>query len=248
MRKAVLVVLLLSAPVASACFQALDTTASSGQPIVQPPPESDAGLSTVILPGARPFGFFDDNGQPVTSDTACDATRVQATSILTKYCAACHGGRTPGERAGSPPFDFVLDPVKLTSTWTLNTTPPSLFVVPGDPDHSMLYLRARRGEMPPASEAQLPRPTISDLSVLNQWISNCLGKAPPPTTTTGGGGAGGAGSGSAGAGGSGTQGAAGQGGAGGAAGGGKGGSAGGAGRGGVGGGTAGGPRDAGGRG
>ena len=78
MRKAVLVVLLLSAPVASACFQALDTTASSGQPIVQPPPESDAGLSTVILPGPPPFAFFDDKGQLVMSDTPCDATRVQA--------------------------------------------------------------------------------------------------------------------------------------------------------------------------
>jgi hypothetical protein len=247
MRKAVLVVLLLSAPVASACFQALDTTASSGQQIVQPPPESDAGLSTVILPGPPPFAFFDDKGQLVMSDTPCDATRVQATTILTKYCAGCHGGRTPGERAGSPPFDFVLDPVKLTSTWTLNTTPPSLFVVPGDPDHSRLYLRARRGEMPPASETQLPRPSISDLSVLNYWISNCLGKAPPATTTTGAGGAAGGGA-SGGAGGSGTQGAAGQGGAGGATGsGGKAGSAGAAGR-SAGGGTAGGFRDAGGRG
>ncbi len=140
----------------------------------------------MILPGPPPFGFFDPaSGELVTSDQPCDATRAQAIAILTKNCADCHGGRTPGERAGNPPFDFVLDPVKLSRTYTPNTTPPMLFVQPGDPEHSRLYLRARTGEMPPAAQLSLPRPTISDISVLQEWIANCLGGKPPAPSDAG---------------------------------------------------------------
>jgi hypothetical protein len=180
MRLAVLLSVFLCAVGATACFQTLDTTASSGSAVTPPSePKSDAGLSTVILPGPPPFGFYDPSGNIVTSDEPCDATRAQANAILTKYCADCHGGRTPGERAGNPPFDFVLDPVKLTSTFTQNTMPPMLFVVPGDPGHSRLYIRARLGEMPPRAQTQLTRPSVSDLSVLSHWISYCLGAKPP---------------------------------------------------------------------
>ena len=179
MRLYVFVAMSLCATAATGCFQTLDTTASSGSAVKPPEPGWDGALSTVILPGPPPFGFYDPNGNIVTSDQPCDATRAQATAILTKNCADCHGGRTPGERAGNPPFDFVLDPVKLTRTFTPNTTPPMLFVVPGDPDHSRLYVRARLGEMPPA-QLQLTRPTVSDISVLYEWISNCLGAKPPP--------------------------------------------------------------------
>jgi hypothetical protein len=170
--------------VAISCFQQIDTTASSGQPIAPPPPESDAGPSTVILPGAPPFGFSDDNGNIITSEDPCDATRAQANHILANDCAGCHGGRTPGERAGSPPFDFVLNVQKLTTTLTRNTTPPMLFVTPGDPEHSRVYMRVRHGEMPPPAEAQLPRPTTSDVSVLHEWIKNCTGATPPGGSTT----------------------------------------------------------------
>src|SRR5215471_6183057 len=178
MRTHVLLGLLVSTFAVAACLQPLDTTASSGSPIT-PPPQSDAGLSTVILRGAAPFEFFEPDGAIATSGDPCDATRAQARAILTRYCADCHGGRTPGERAGNPPFDFVLDTVKLSSTYTLNTTPPMLFVQPGDPQHSRLYVRLRHGEMPPPDQVQLPRPTVSDVSVLHQWISKCVGTKPP---------------------------------------------------------------------
>jgi hypothetical protein len=180
MRAPVSLSVFLCAAVATGCFQTLDTTASSGSPVTPPEPEKEGGLSTVILPGPPPFGFFDPNGEIVTSDEPCDATRAQASAILTKHCADCHGGRTPGERAGNPPFDFVLDPVKLANTFTQNTTPPMRFVLPGDPNHSRLYVRARLGEMPPPAQMQLPRPTVSDVSVLHYWISYCLGAKPPP--------------------------------------------------------------------
>jgi hypothetical protein len=173
--------------VASASCQVLDTTASNGSPVKPPEPPKDPKLTTAILPGPPPFGFFDDTGNLVTSDDPCEATRAQARKILTTYCANCHGGRTAGERAGVPPFDFVLDPSKLTTTYTNNTTPPMLFVAVGDPDRSRVYQRARRGEMPPPAEMSLPRPTVSDLSILQEWIAHCVvPKVPPPSTGAGG--------------------------------------------------------------
>jgi hypothetical protein len=42
--------------------------------------------------------------------------------------------------------------------------------------------------MPPQSQA-LPRPTVSDQSVLREWITNCVGAKPPAPSGGAGGGA-----------------------------------------------------------
>jgi hypothetical protein len=58
-----------------------------------------------------------------------------------------------------------------------DTKQPARFLVPGDPDHSRIYVRAMRGEMPPPDVVGLPanpRPSVSDLSVLQAWIAHCL--------------------------------------------------------------------------
>jgi len=170
---------------ASACVQKLDTGAANGVPDAGEGPPPDKPLSTVILPGPPPFGFFDDNGMLQSATDVCEVTSTQARGILTLCCAGCHGGRTPGERAGYPPFDYVLDPQKMITSITTTTT-PLRFIAPGDPDHSRVYQRIRRGEMPPATPPQLPHPTISDMSVLEDWIMRCLGpKLPPPTSDAG---------------------------------------------------------------
>src|SRR5436309_207422 len=114
---------------ALSCIQKLDTEAASGMPDAGANPPKEQPLSTVILPGPPPFGFFDESGQLTSSNDACDVTRAQALEILTRNCAGCHGGRTPGERAGSPPFDYVLDPQKLVMSISA-TTPPMRFVAP----------------------------------------------------------------------------------------------------------------------
>jgi hypothetical protein len=59
-----------------------------------------------------------------------------------------------------------------------------LFVAAGAPMTSRLFLRVRRGEMPPAIETGIPRPTVSDISVLYEWISRCV--APPDDDMDGG--------------------------------------------------------------
>jgi hypothetical protein len=117
---------------------------------------------------------------PPPSSDPCDA----AMPILTKYCGQCHGGRSLNERQGIPSFDFLFDVQKLTTTYTFNTTPPILFIKPGDPEHSRVYLRARNNEMPPPDLPMLMylRPTTSDLSLLHYWISSCLG---PPSADAG---------------------------------------------------------------
>jgi hypothetical protein len=59
-------------------------------------------------------------------------------------------------------------------------------VIPGEPEKSRLYLRVRNGEMPPTrppSERQVPRPTISSISVLRSWIGSCLAVSSAPPTT-----------------------------------------------------------------
>jgi len=168
--------LLLCAPIATSCFQTLDDGAASKDP---PPLDSvtpDAWPTTQFLDGPLPFGFFDNAGNLVESDNPCKATTTQAANILLKYCAQCHAGRTPAENQGMPPFDFLLDLKKLTTTFTNNTDPPLLFVAPGDPDHSRIYLRAWHAEMPPPDLPNIHylRPTVSDVSVLHNWITSCL--------------------------------------------------------------------------
>ncbi|HEX4353037.1 MAG TPA: hypothetical protein VHZ95_08990 [Polyangiales bacterium] len=126
---------------------------------------------------------------------ACAATTIQAHEILENNCARCHGGATPGARQGSPPFDCVLDTTRLLTMVSAtavdpDTMQPAHFLVPGDPDHSRIYLRPLHGEMPPPDVVGLPpnpRPSVSDLSVLRQWISSCVeqpdGGTPEPSVS-----------------------------------------------------------------
>jgi len=125
-----------------------------------------------------------------TTRDPCVATTRQARDILTTHCAECHA--PPGAAAG---FSSILDfPTLITLQSATATDPdtqePVRLVIPGDPEKSRLYLRVRNGEMPPTrppTERQLPRPTISDISVLRTWIQSCLanpaaGNAAPPGT------------------------------------------------------------------
>jgi len=172
--------LLVCLPFAAGCFQPLDSEASKGDPPTVEGPAPPEWPTTHNLPGPLPFGYFTPDGELVDSEDPCDATRTQAGMILLKYCAQCHAGRTAAERQGQPPFDFILDAMKLTTTFTNNTTPPLLFVAPGDPEHSRIYLRAWRNEMPPPDLPNIKylRPTISDVSVLHNWITSCTGANP----------------------------------------------------------------------
>jgi hypothetical protein len=185
MRRHIAIVSISCLVFADGCFQLLDSSASSGGEAISPPAAGwDGSMSTVILPGSPEYGYLDKDGGLVTTDDPCEVTRAQAMMILEQSCAGCHGGRTPGERAGNPPFDFVLNADKMTNSWSVNSVPPMLFVAAGSPNMSRLFLRVRRGEMPPAIETAVPRPTVSDISVLYEWISKCT--TPPDDDADGG--------------------------------------------------------------
>jgi hypothetical protein len=161
------------------CFQEIDSSASSasGQTMLAGPPTHTVDLMTPSIG----FGTT-DNAQK--TDDPCIATTFMAMATLRAACAPCHGGG-PGQNLGQPPFDYVLDVNKLLTAVSSTvkdpvTMQPVRFLVPGDPDHSRVYVRMFRREMPPGDVVGLPpnpnRPTVSDVSVIRQWIGHCLGK------------------------------------------------------------------------
>lgn len=161
---------LVAALVLSSCFQELDPSADEATRAAP----VDQGPTTVIEPSAAPIELSLEDGTALTADP-CVKTRQDKTEILTAYCASCHSG--PGAR-GLPPFDFVLDDARLASeSWQRVGQPAQRFVIPGDPEHSALFVRAST-DMPPLPtdlrSERSPAPTPSDLAVLREWITHCL--------------------------------------------------------------------------
>lgn len=134
----------------------------------------DAGSDYTVALDTPPIEV--DFEGDITLDS-CVATSEQARSILERNCAGCHS--PPAAMGG---FRAILDfPVLVTLTSSTLRDPATgqfvRLVVPGDPDGSRLYRRAAGNEMPPMRDASLPalpRPSISDISVLRQWIEACL--------------------------------------------------------------------------
>jgi hypothetical protein len=119
------------------------------------------------------------NDGGLASDS-CVLTNDQVRSIFTRNCASCHA--PPGGAGG---FRSILDwPTLVTASSATATDPvsgnPVRLLVPGEPDQSRLYSRLVRGEMPPRLDPalpQLPRPSISDVSVVREWITSCASSA-----------------------------------------------------------------------
>jgi hypothetical protein len=160
----------LAAALSPACFQSLDSSADKATRGVVPA----EGPSTAIEPTAIPISLDPDDEQRTTDDP-CQKTRLDKTQILTAHCSKCHSG---SGAKGLPPFDFVLDDARLVSSmWVRTGQPSQRFLIPGDPDHSALFLRAST-DMPPiptdvGTSGELA-PSASDLSVLREWILHCL--------------------------------------------------------------------------
>jgi hypothetical protein len=184
-RLAQLLLLLLSGTgITSGCYLTLDTDELDAKAagVV-----SDAGTSesdaedpfTTSLD--TPAIEIEVNGLITTTRDPCVATTQKARQILTTYCSECHA---PPGAAGN--FSSILDfPTLITlrsaTAKDPETMDPVRLLIPGQPEKSRLYQRARSGEMPPMrppSEPQLRRPTISSISLLRTWIQSCLGNDP----------------------------------------------------------------------
>ncbi len=173
----------LCSSAALGCFYAtldhdeLDSKAAGAREEVEAlQPDAGSGYTVSLDTPAIEIDFEGD-----TTLDSCVATTTQARAILERNCAGCHA--PPAAMGG---FRSILDfPVLLTLTSSTLRDPVSgelvRLVVPGDPDGSRLYRRAASNEMPPMRDAslpQLPRPNISDISVLRQWIEACLPQEP----------------------------------------------------------------------
>ncbi len=171
---------LLLTSFSTGCFQELDSGAADefAEPQERDP---NAGPTTAL---EDPTIGLDLDDEGLTTDDPCVKVKQDAHAVLGTYCATCHDQGDAS--SGVPKFDFVMDEQRLTQeTWTVGAE-SRRFLVPGDPDSSWLYLRPLLGTMPPIQtdlrNADAPRPTISDLSVLREWITTCVGppRVDPP--------------------------------------------------------------------
>lgn len=154
--------------VGTAACQRLDTGLTGGRRLVR---NSGAGGLTGAA-GDDTSGQGGTGGASVQAD--CPSLRTQAYDVLQLNCAICHQAPgTPALYIGS--FTFILDLAELTS----RVSPQTLkYVVKGDPGHSFIYQRITNNSMPPVERTQ--RPSASDITVLNQWITSCIGDPTSP--------------------------------------------------------------------
>jgi hypothetical protein len=112
-----------------------------------------------------------------------------ALGLLTTKCAACH---TPS----TPPLNFITDVSRLTmaASPTPSYAANSRYVVPGRPEDSLIYIRAAINKDMPLQNPLAPSSslTVSESSVLREWIASCV---PGAKAATGNGGMPGAGGG-----------------------------------------------------
>jgi hypothetical protein len=145
-------------------------------------------LSTVIEDGDREV--FTDTDETMEVASGCDKTALDAHAILDAHCKLCHGIGLAS--SGVPRFDFVMDDDQLkVRTWAREgATTPLRFLVPGDPDNSVIYQRAAMArDMPPVQgdpqQPYYPRINYSQASVLREWILNCFEGGTVTTPSTG---------------------------------------------------------------
>jgi cytochrome c5 len=152
----------------------------------------DGTLSTVIEPGPREV--FTDIEETMPAASPCEKTAADAHEILKKNCSVCHD--IGAASSGVPRFDFVMNDDQLKAkTWERMGQPALRFLIPGDPDNSVIYERAAVArDMPPiqgdVNAPFYPRVTYSEASVLREWILNCFegGAVAAPSTGSAGGG------------------------------------------------------------
>jgi hypothetical protein len=193
MSRRLAVVALGTLALAGACFQNLDQSASSGGGATAAPssngpltsweicqsPSCDSPDGAVPVLLDTPVIYLADGG---TTTNPCDDIEQRSLAIRSTYCAGCHAA--PASQAG---LGFILDDGRLTTalsqTALLPDGGPQRLVVPGDPYGSRLYQRVAAGlsgsaaGMPPAAQPgypTLPRPSVSEVSVLYGWIVACV--------------------------------------------------------------------------
>jgi hypothetical protein len=198
-----LFLLILAAPASASCLQKLDPNLAAGGALNLPAPAATACAPSdgfachfEVRTTTTPVGLTADaDGNVVESGSdPCAKVRQDALRLLTTKCVPCH---TPS----TPPLNFITDFERLItgSSPTPSYAPNPRYVVPGKPEESLIYIRAAINKDMPLQDPLAPSSglTVSESSVLREWITSCV---PGAKSATGGGGmpaTGGAGSGGA---------------------------------------------------
>lgn len=133
----------------------------------------------------HPQGPADAAGADVNppNDDPCAPVRQEAMSILQMSCSVCHSGAQP--ISGITGFD-ILNVDRLVRTSAVGPYYAQQcwrYLVPGDPERSLIDVRIENGTMPYPMvggilTGQYSVPTPNQRSVLRNWITNCLGPDP----------------------------------------------------------------------
>lgn len=162
--------LLLGTFMTVGCWQQLDQNASSGVTQVNVDPAGGIGAKFPVETTTPAIGETAlDNGDPnTTAQTACDKDAFDGQTLLKTMCDGCHMGGAIGNLVGIDTAEASLIGKEASSVYA-----GWKYLVAGDPEKSLIYHRvAVVQDMPPPStgDNMIPRPSVSDMSVLQQWI------------------------------------------------------------------------------
>jgi hypothetical protein len=174
--------LLLGTFMTVGCWQQLDQNASSGITQVNVDPAGGIGAKFPVETETPAIGETAlDNGDPdTTAKSGCDKDAFDGQKMLSEMCDGCHMGGAIGNLKGIDTAQASLIGVEASSMY-----PGWKYLVAGDPNKSLIYHRiAVTQDMPPPSTVDSPikHPSISDMSVLQQWIM-CMANAPSGGST-----------------------------------------------------------------
>jgi hypothetical protein len=159
------------------CWQQIDEGASAG---ITPVTTTGGGLGAKFpidteTPEIGKTAL--DNGDNATvAATGCEKDAFDTQLALKTFCEGCHQVSTNGNLQGIDDITSLIN--KPASSKFMGWK----FIVPGDPANSLIFKRVLALEMPPASSDvnnPIPHPSISDMSVLQQWIM-CLATPSAP--------------------------------------------------------------------
>jgi hypothetical protein len=155
------------------CWQTIDEGASAG---VTPVTSAGNGIGAkfpvdTVTPEIGKVAA--DNGDPTsTAMTGCEKTAFDGQTMLSTFCDGCHQTGTIPNLVGIDTAATSLVGREASSKYA-----GQKYIVVGSPETSLIYERiVMSADMPPPStiDSNVPHPSISDMSVLRQWILTCM--------------------------------------------------------------------------
>lgn len=155
--------------------------ASSGTstPLAGPGPATVPGIVSVESPGL-PQAIFEPFGPPTEAAPEHGDLAKRTYDFLNKYCVKCHSDDQESS------LSKILDRTSLLA----ESDGGGPYLVPGDPEKSMLWIRAVKQDEdfgdsmpPPENEAGVPIPSDEERNVLQEWILAGAPALPAPAAS-----------------------------------------------------------------